>query len=346
MNATIVFGSALTSRSPRDIDVTYTGDWTPEREAVVRRWAQARRIRGWDSIAIDRHQQTAGLRGDMSIPSPTKTAPWEILEGAPEVYVEKQDSIAAILRRHPGDMRAARKELRACARQLNVGVTQQPETPWAEYTEGLRALRSAARHVLGGLEAIRQLPLGDLLAELVLRDPRPRGEYASRLAENTSGAAPEGSLHLVLDFRTGRVSTERGEDWTTSKSVIRELWPGPAAPKAPGRPTIGAPVLVRLDQDLLGRLDAFAGARGITRAAAIRRALDRYLRDTEDLEMRTSVRNETGAWVCVAIAPTSAEDFAAVEASADDFGGEKGQQVLLELVRDGSVLDTRVVTAS
>jgi metal-responsive CopG/Arc/MetJ family transcriptional regulator len=44
-----------------------------------------------------------------------------------------------------------------------------------------------------------------------------------------------------------------------------------------GRPEIGQPVNIRLTSDLLDGVDAFAAARSISRAEAIRRLLDRAL---------------------------------------------------------------------
>jgi hypothetical protein len=44
-----------------------------------------------------------------------------------------------------------------------------------------------------------------------------------------------------------------------------------------GRPEIGQPVNIRLTSDLLEGVDAFAAARSISRAEAIRRLLDRAL---------------------------------------------------------------------
>lgn len=44
-----------------------------------------------------------------------------------------------------------------------------------------------------------------------------------------------------------------------------------------GRPEIGQPINIRLTDDLLSRVDAFAAAREVSRAEAIRRLLDRAL---------------------------------------------------------------------
>jgi hypothetical protein len=70
----------------------------------------------------------------------------------------------------------------------------------------------------------------------------------------------------------------REDEWTanmqrTADDAPRVKWRG-----RPGRPAIGAPINVRLDAELLERLDDEAAEHDETRAAAIRRLLTQALK--------------------------------------------------------------------
>jgi hypothetical protein len=74
------------------------------------------------------------------------------------------------------------------------------------------------------------------------------------------------------------ITPERAREWLLrnheDEAVARYL--GPVAEeedRSPGRPAVGEPVNVRLGDDLLGAIDAYAVLAGTSRAAAIRELL-------------------------------------------------------------------------
>lgn len=72
------------------------------------------------------------------------------------------------------------------------------------------------------------------------------------------------------------IAPERAREW-----LLMNEWDDAVArhfgeveeERGPGRPEVGAPINVRLDADLLGRVDTYAANEGIARAAAIRQLL-------------------------------------------------------------------------
>ncbi|MEV6432594.1 hypothetical protein [Nocardia sp. NPDC051463] len=72
------------------------------------------------------------------------------------------------------------------------------------------------------------------------------------------------------------VTPDRAREWLLINGRDTDVadFFGVAEPeRGPGRPEVGAPINVRLEADLLSRVDTYAASEGIARAAAIRQLL-------------------------------------------------------------------------
>lgn len=199
-NKTIIFGSAarwtpevwdealeemVPNRAPfpRDIDVlNCSGEWTPEREELVRQWAEGR---GFGDLPLDIHEgdlvPTLFGMGEAvwfnRLPVETESST------STEVLVEDGWSLEIAERRDtmdhqtfPAALRAAGRTGRPLADFLEIGeqacvvsLLPSSEGEWDKYTQGLQALRSAAHHAPEGW--LWQTNCPSLLARLLVEEP-------------------------------------------------------------------------------------------------------------------------------------------------------------------------------
>lgn len=98
------------------------------------------------------------------------------------------------------------------------------------------------------------------------------------------------------DMRTRRgagvfwegMSAQAAQEWLRRQDLheIADEHFGAVDERGPGRPAVGPAINTRVSADQLRRLDAWASARGLTRAEAIRRIVDSALGASEEADAR------------------------------------------------------------
>jgi glycine/D-amino acid oxidase-like deaminating enzyme len=80
-------------------------------------------------------------------------------------------------------------------------------------------------------------------------------------------------LDWLDDYDWQLDSADREDEWSANQQLTAESAPRVRWRGRPGRPEVGPAISIRLDQDLLDRLDGVAQMNGESRAAALRRLL-------------------------------------------------------------------------
>ena len=199
--AVIVYGSAAdpTNRSPRDVDVAYTGH-RREAEQIVAEWT---RRRGLSRLPVDWHP-TRHVDGVVHLPAPCgQEGPYEVIAGDARVKWNPKYGLASYVRVYgstPAKLAAELRNRKAWWRLTVVPAPGRKPDREREYVEGLTALRSAvsknpaARAVLAA-----QWP--SLFPTLLDTDPRPGRDAL----ESLRGASPwaSGGAGIVVLTSSG-----------------------------------------------------------------------------------------------------------------------------------------------
>lgn len=144
----VVFGSAVswTWIPPRDIDVAFTGEWTPADEATVRIWAVERGLA--PDLPIDSHRVTGTTEISLPRVRSDETPSVAILRGDVSIRWITHSALPARIRavRNATEMAAVLTAPNFCEGRL--ALVDRPndlygENEWTGYTQGLTALRSA-----------------------------------------------------------------------------------------------------------------------------------------------------------------------------------------------------------
>lgn len=138
----VIFGSAaLGAERPRDIDVAYSGDWTPEDETEVRRWAKEAGLP--PDLPIDAHHVPDHC--PIYLPTPEGARHAHVpLRGKRTVGWIAYTDLPARVRAHGADASALASAIDGA--RLGVEETPFPLRDWETYTQGLTALRRAIAH--------------------------------------------------------------------------------------------------------------------------------------------------------------------------------------------------------
>lgn len=163
----VIHGSALTSTTPKDIDVVYSGGWTADAACVARQWAEKRKL---FDVPIDAHESTAVTSDGQPfilIPHvPGCDAVYEVIAGTPRVCPREYSGLASLLRMRVPAAEICKRIRRQGVRIGLVGMDDE----WSSYVDGATALKSAIRHAReNGTwdEILHAMPDAMLLAETV-----------------------------------------------------------------------------------------------------------------------------------------------------------------------------------
>lgn len=169
MKTIVVFGSALSSASPRDIDVAHSADVSPEElTSAVRAWAAERGVSS--TLPIDAHlvrpvrtaREGLGTRWTIILPVP---------RGGPERAAIVVGDVGIEWIRHddlPARVRLAGASSAWLREALESGGRLAIRSPvggrdWDGYTQGLVALRNAIAHAPAWADAGRVARSLDML---------------------------------------------------------------------------------------------------------------------------------------------------------------------------------------
>lgn len=238
-NVLVIFGSAVTdSINCRDINVFYFEDWSPEKEEVVRRWANGRGIN--HNVPINPQHSVWAWYDRIVIPGLPDGHPEPVYEilgdplGLLKVEVRHYCGLPAYLRRFGQDPKLCVSKLRSVG-AFSFALLPQPGVAnragiygnalgdWDDTTQGIFALRSAISHCRW--EEIKLL-LGDaglLLQRLVDEDPKPKPKFKRILRVYTPNES--NCSEIVISFRNKHCYMEDyyGE-WVSGPTFNSKTW--------------------------------------------------------------------------------------------------------------------------
>ncbi len=244
-----IFGSVLTSATPRDIDVAcvsgYLASWLPEHEQMVRDWAAAKGLPA--DLPIDRHELIWGFQYSprsgakvvfsesqeqgqpclLQLPAPCgRKDPYEVLLGNIAVEYDQVWSISAILRVFGHSGVAFRSAVEKLGRMgtlfgpmIDIGKADEELDLLAgnarhfdNYLTGVVSLRSAILHASAWEEILAHPDHGFIrfLNGLATFGPTPEGVAYARQRSSGAGA------RLLL--REREVTTQYGDAYPEPKS--------------------------------------------------------------------------------------------------------------------------------
>ena len=226
----VVFGSALTSPNPRDVDVAFNGNREAAADAA-RVWAAVNNI-DLVRVPLDLHEVRAGreLLSDNSVSPPVVYLPSPMgRESSAESLLDPcvvrwtaVRSLSAVLRAlgDRGERRAAAFEATAAllgyfSVNLAADNPSRPLEDWDDYVNGQRALGNAVRHVEAWRTLVSESCFLAFVDALVKCGPSDAGvELAAR---HTSGG--QAKLYLHCGPEGWRATTQYGaETWTLDRA--------------------------------------------------------------------------------------------------------------------------------
>lgn len=227
----VIFGSAVSSGNPGDIDVAYTGaKFTLRERKLVLKWAAKRGLPA--DLPLDIHSALE-WGGAVRLPVPYDLPlEYEVLEGERKVVAYPCKGVASAIRAFGNDPERLHEELmrlfmEGARMALGISDPRHPRNDFRGYVEGMTALKSAIAKAARWDEVWPTLPFGHLFNRLATETRAPALLYGTdrRVAPIVWCQMVEQKRMLRRSHLEARLFRDYSSYSWSPEELEAELWP-------------------------------------------------------------------------------------------------------------------------